>query len=156
MGDMNVLDVVMRWLHIAGAIVAVGGSVFALAALIPALEIVSEEPRRSLHEEVRRRFVKLFLIAMAALLVSGGYNYLVNEIPDHRGQGLYHGLMGLKILLAVAVFFLGSALLGRSRAFEGFRRARRRWIGINVAAALVVVALGAVLSKIAEVPLAAE
>ncbi|MCG8405517.1 MAG: hypothetical protein MI923_10005 [Phycisphaerales bacterium] len=145
MGDINVLSVLMRWLHISGAVVAVGGSVFALIALLPAMRGLSDEIRSDLHEAIRKRFAMLFMISVTALLVSGFYNYLLNEIPQHKGDGLYHGLMGAKILLAFVVFFLGSALVGRAAAFEGIRRRRKRWMTVNILLALIIIALAALL-----------
>ena len=82
---------------------------------------------------------------------TGFYNFIVKEIPDHKGQGLYHGLMGAKIILAMIVFFVGSALVGRSKAFEGLRRKRRRWMRRNVILLLVILALAAVLRAMPEV-----
>ena len=145
MGDINVLSVLMRWLHISGAVVAVGGSVFALIALLPAMRGLSDEIRSDLHEAIRKRFAMLFMISVTALLVSGFYNYLLNEIPQHKGDGLDHSLMGAKILLAFVVFFLGSALVGRAAAFEGIRRRRKRWMTVNILLALIIIALAALL-----------
>lgn len=145
MGDISVLGVVMRWLHISGAIVAVGSSIVTLVALLPSMQGLPDETRSSLHESIRKRLAMLFMIGITALLVSGFYNYLLNEIPQHRGDGPYHGLMGVKILMAFVVFFFGSALVGRSAAFEGIRRKRRRWLTVNIVLALIIVAIAAVL-----------
>ncbi len=148
MNLLDLLDLLMRWLHITGAIVAGGGSIFALFALLPAMLSLQDEVRSDLHERIRRRFVVMFMASVVALLVSGFYNYLRNEIPSHQGQGLYHGLMGLKILLAFAVFFLGSALTGRAPAFAGIRAKRKRWLGVNIFLVLVIVALAGILRSI--------
>jgi len=147
MENISVLDVIMRWLHLIGAIVAVGGSVFALFVLLPSISGLSEEIRSEVYESVRSRFSKLFMFAITALLISGFYNYLGNEMSRHEGQSAYHILMGIKIMLAMGVFFLGSVLLGRSAAFEGIRRKRKRWMVRNILLALLIVALAAVLAK---------
>ncbi len=149
---MNIVDLIMRWLHITGAIVAAGGSIFALFALMPAMQSLPDEFRTDLHERIRRRFVMLFMASVVALLVSGFYNYLRNEVPAHEGHGLYHGLMGLKILLAFAVFFVGSALTGRAPAFAGIRQNRKRWLSVNILMVLVIVALAAVLRGMPDAP----
>ena len=49
--------------------------------------------------------------------------------------------MGMKILLAMAVFFLASALSGRSKALEGIRRNAALWLVINILLAAVIVAI---------------
>ncbi|MFQ5429091.1 MAG: CopD family protein [Phycisphaerae bacterium] len=148
MQDINMLGVVMRMLHITGAIVAAGGSIFALFALLPAASTLSKEDRTRLDENIRRRFGKLFMVAIGALVVSGLYNYIVNEMPAHSGQAIYHALMGVKIILALIVFVLGSALMGRAKVFEGIRARRKRWLGRNVSLVLVIVAIAAVLHAI--------
>ena len=155
MEEISPIAILMRWLHITGAIVAAGGSIFALFAVAPALTGLEDGVRKELHENIRRRFARLFMAAVAALLVSGFYNYVTAEIPKHQGQGLYHGLMGGKIILAFGVFFLGSALLGRAKALEGIRRRRKRWMMLNVFLVLVIVALAAVLGKMSEATSAA-
>ena len=50
-------------------------------------------------------------------IVSGFYNF-ARAIPGHKGDGLYHALLGTKILLALILFAISSALVGRSKAFE--------------------------------------
>ncbi len=144
---MNPIEVAMRWLHIMGAIVAAGGTIFALAALSPALRGLADDVRADIHERVRRRFAMLLGMSILALLVSGFYNYITVEMPQHKGQGQYHALMGGKILLALAVFFVGSALTGRAKAFEKLRQRRTAWLGLNALLVAIIVAFGAVLGK---------
>jgi uncharacterized membrane protein len=145
MGDPDVFSIVVRWLHITGAIVAAGGAVFALVVVLPALHGVPEEARAGLHEAIRRRYAMLFHAAITALLLTGFYNYIALKAPEHKGQAAYHGLMGVKILLAFGVILLGSALTGRSAVFEAIRRRRKRYLALNVVLALAIVAIGAVL-----------
>jgi len=142
------IEIVMRWLHVMSAIAAAGGTIFALVALLPALKELPDDLKKQVHERVRPRFAKLVMISIAALLISGFYNYIFVKVPVHAGQGLYHGLMGVKILFAMAVFFIASALVGRAPAFEGLRQKRAKWMTLNVVMAAVIVAIGAVLSKI--------
>ncbi len=148
MNDINWLDLTFRWLHLVAAIIAVGGAVFARFALLPAMHLVPEDARGQFHEAIRARFSRLIMVSIALLLVTGFYNYLRNEVPAHHGQGLYHGLMGTKILAALAVFFIASALVGRSPAFEPIRAKRKRWLTLNVLLGLTIVAIGAILRAI--------
>jgi len=146
--EIDPVTILVRWLHIAAAIVAAGGAIFARFVAAPALESLPADLRSSMHEEMRKRFVGLVMASIAVLLLTGFYNYLRQEMPAHRGQGGYHGLMGAKILLAMGVFFLASALVGRSPALEWVRAKRKLYLGINVLLAMMVVALGAVLRAI--------
>jgi len=79
-------------------------------------------------------------IGIALFLVSGFYNYY-RAIVQFKLDGLYHGLLGIKILLAFAVFFLGSALVGRSPRFEGIRNDSKKWMAILLLLAALVVAI---------------
>ena len=137
-----ILELAMRWLHIFGAITAVGASIFALVVIVPAMAKLPDETRKAFHEAARPKFAMIVGMAIMALLVSGFYNYLVVMRPQHVGQPKYDMLMGIKILLALVVFFIASALTGRSPAFQKLRDKRKLWLTINVilAAAIVLIA----------------
>ncbi|MBW3542587.1 MAG: hypothetical protein KY476_20175, partial [Planctomycetes bacterium] len=86
------------------------------------------------------------MVGIVLFLASGFYNYLVVAVPRVEeiklSKGLYHGLMGLKIILATGVFFLASALVGRSKSLEGFRRNRPRWLAVTILLAALSAAIG--------------
>jgi uncharacterized membrane protein len=155
MDDVNVLNLVVRILHITGAMVVLGGSIFARFALLPSMRALPTDARAGLRDDVRRRFLWLFMLAATALLISGFYNYLHNESPAHSGQSLYHALMGTKIILSLAVFILGSALLGRAAAFDGLRKKAATWMAVNIFLALIIVVLAALLRVLPETSLGA-
>lgn len=152
MDNIDWLNVIARIAHVFAAIMAVGGAVFACCVMIPAGQALPEDQRRLLHEKARGHFARIVMISIALLLVSGFFNFIRNELPAHKGQGLYHGLIGVKIILAFAVFFIASALTGRSRAFEKMRRNRVKWLGLNITLGFVIVCISAVLRAIPEVP----
>jgi len=78
------LAIAMRWLHIAGAIVLIGGVFYA----------------RFAAGEMLPRFKPVAYGAIGAILVSGLYNFLnKNAYPAH-----YHMWFGIKVLLALDVF----------------------------------------------------
>lgn len=151
MEDINWLNIVIRFAHIFGAIIAVGGAIFAGFVVFPAAQVVPDESKAHFNEMVRKRFAKLVMVAITLLLVTGFYNYLVNELPLHKGQKVYNAVMGVKILLAFAVFFFASTLTGKSAAFEGMRKKRKKWLTLNILLALIVVALGAFLRAVPDI-----
>ena len=138
------LALLSRWLHIGTAIVLLGGSVFLRFVVLPAAERLTSEASETLRERVRATW-KLFVHAgVALLLVSGLYNYLAVQAPKLKGKpsaGLYHALMGTKILVALAVFFLVEALVGRATAFEGLRQKSKLWLGIVILLGAIIVAI---------------
>ena len=151
MQNVDFVNVVVRFLHLSAAIIAVGGAIFSLMVILPSIKAAPQEVREGLVESVRRRTARLVMLAITLLLLTGFYNYIANEVPAHKGQAHYHALMGFKIILAMAVFFLASSLAGRSAAFEGMRKRRGFWLMLNVLLGLAVVAIGAVLRAIPEV-----
>jgi len=135
---MEYVDLISRWIHVGGAIVLLGGSTFIRFVLMPsAAESLTDADHQKLRERVIGRWKRIVMIGIGLLLASGLYNYL------HSGKtgGLYHGLMGVKMLLAFGVFFLASALTGRSAGLAAIRQDARKWITVLIVMATVVVAI---------------
>jgi len=136
--DNEILILVFRWLHLVPATILVGGTIFLRCAYRPS------EPSSEQSENVRRRWAKLVMLSVALLLLSGLYNTawisIKYELPGH-----YHMLLGVKILLALAVFFLVSVLSGRSDLAAKFRNKEAMWLNVTVFLAVAVVMLGGVM-----------
>jgi uncharacterized membrane protein len=147
----DLIPILSRWIHVGTAIVVLGGSVFMRFVLMPAAAALPDAEHDALRQRVMGRWKKFVMIGIALFLISGFYNYIAVAIPQHKGDKLYHPLIGTKILLAFAVFFLASALTGRSAAFEGIRKNNKKWLLITIILAALVVAISGVL-KIAVPP----
>lgn len=155
MENLLPVDVLSRWVHVGMTVVLVGGSVFLRYVLMPAAESLPEAEQEALRGRVAARWRRFVGIGVGLLLLSGLYNYLVVTRPLHAGQGLYHGLMSAKILIALVVFFLASALTGRSKALEPIRQKSKTWLTALILLAFVVVAIAGFL-KIVVKPVAAD
>lgn len=138
-------DVLSRWIHVGAAIVLVGGSVFTKFVLMPAAKGLQESEHVALRERIMGRWRKFVMAGILLLLLSGFYNYLAVAMPDHKGDGFYHGVMGVKIVLAFVAFFLASVLTGRSPRFESLRADSGKWLGVLILVSATVVALAGVL-----------
>jgi hypothetical protein len=81
------------------------------------------------------------------LLLTGAINYArsIMLIRENGRDPVYHAVMGVKILLALAIFVIASGLVGRSQRFAFMRANPKYWIGLNVALALAVVGLSSFL-----------
>jgi uncharacterized membrane protein len=101
---MLILDIVMRYLHIVSAILAVGGLSFVAACLTPAMRVLDDGFRAQVAQVVMGRFVKIVWLAIAGLIVSGVYNWimLAGTYKDLGPKG--NALIGTKVLLAVILF----------------------------------------------------
>jgi uncharacterized membrane protein len=137
---MLILDIVSRIVHVGSAITLVGGAVFTLFVLMPAAKQLSEESHDKLAAAVNGRWKQFVHTGILLFLISGFYNY-IRAIPSHQGDGLYHALVGTKILLSMAVFFIASALVGRSEKLETIRGKRATWLKILVLLAATIVGI---------------
>jgi uncharacterized membrane protein len=132
----DLIALVSRWVHMGTAIVLLGGSVFQRFVVFPSARALSEEQQAQLRERIVMRWKKFVMSGIALLLITGFYNYLSTSHPPR-----YHMLMGIKILLALGVFFLASALTGRSAGLAAIRQNAGRWLGVLIALAAVVVGI---------------
>jgi uncharacterized membrane protein len=141
------LAIVFRWVHILAAITAVGGTIFMRMALAPSVSILPDEQRKALHEQVRSRWVKFVMGAILFLIVSGVYNFMrrLNTGIPRDYVPLYHGLFTIKVVLALVIFFVASALTGRAVALARFRQNAKFWLSVNVTLAVIVVCISGVL-----------
>src|ERR1700728_4877480 len=124
MSAVEILNILSRWIHIGTAIVIVGGTVFLRFVLLPVAEGLPQAEHDQLRAGVMGRWKKFVMVGITLFLLSGFFNYLVVSVPKHRGDKTYHMLMGIKIVLALIVFFFASVLVGRSPRFEPMRQAR--------------------------------
>jgi uncharacterized membrane protein len=134
------LDVLSRFVHVAVAIVLVGGTTFLRFVLMPSARELPDAEHDLLRQRLLGRWKRFVHGGIALLLLSGLYNYM-KQIPSHRGDALYHALLGTKMLLALAVFFFASVLVGSSPTFEKLRQNRAKWLGVLLVLATAVVAI---------------
>jgi uncharacterized membrane protein len=146
---MEILNVIVRILHIGSAIALLGGTLFALAALLPAMKVLDEGFKQNLMSVAQKRFYRISHPAIVLLLLTGVYQWVSNSgVYEEAGPAL-HGVLGMKILLALAIFVIIFA-----QTF-GVIRNPGRWMKINLAMGTVVVILAAVLRHLHMAALAA-
>ena len=152
------LGLLLRWCHILAAITAVGGLIFSRFALLPALDELDEAARSRVHDGIRRAWLKWVIGSITILLLTGLANYLLTinraNVEAWGGNGrawmkfnAYHAFMGAKILFAVAVFYLASALIGRGEATQWARDDRKKWLTVTLGLSLAVVILSGYLRQ---------
>lgn len=144
---VDTIDLISRWFHVLAAMAAVGGTLFMRWALLPAAAQLAPESRDALLQAVRARWAKVVMAAIALLLVTGLYNISRKEVA-YQVSPLYHALFGIKFLLAMGIFFLASALVGRSEAYGAIRRQAGNWLTVNLLLAVLVVCISGALRHI--------
>ncbi len=138
-----------RWMHILAAVVAVGGTIFVRFVLLPSIrETLTDEQHAALRAKLMARWKVVVMICIAALLISGAYNFMTISLAKAEHSAVYHPLFGVKMLAALAVFFLASALTGRAVAFEGLRRKAGFWMMVTAILGVAVILISGILRNL--------
>ncbi len=151
MDGKDILILVSRWVHILSAVVAIGGAFFMRFVLMPsAKETLTDEQHAALREKVIGRWKRVVMIVIGLLFITGIVNFVWVGMPKSKldGASSYHAIFGVKLLLAFGIFYLASALTGRSKATEGLRAQSSRWLGIVVILGVLVIVLGGILNRL--------
>ncbi|MCZ6614868.1 MAG: hypothetical protein O6920_03655 [Chloroflexi bacterium] len=150
-----------RWLHTLAAVAWVGGGLFYLLALRPALQGSSFS--ENINKRVAQEFRNVVDTAIWVLLVTGAILFLNRVTSDHATVP-YGIVLGLKIALAVWMFYLvgfrqrRSAASWEESAGSGrplLRRAKAVFSGTNLILILgvVVLLLSSILGELFEIDL---
>lgn len=136
---MDILTVIIRILHVGSAIALLGGTLYALAVLLPATRLVDEGLRGSLLQLAQRRFYRVAHPAIVLLILTGAYNFWIN-LDAYREVGpISHGLLGVKILLALAI--LGIIFAQTFRVLPG---PPARWAALNLTMGTIIIIIAAI------------
>ena len=151
MDSSTIVSLVLRWAHVLAAIAALGGLVFARFALVPAVGELEPSVGERIHDAIRRRWLPWVIGAITVLLASGLANFLIFNARVKADPGFwgatwmretsYHALFGAKFLIAMVMFYLSSALVGRGAGTQWVRNDRAKWLSVTLALGLVVVLL---------------
>jgi hypothetical protein len=140
-----VLFGIARGIHLLAVIVAIGGAFGLRYAVLPALEGQPEEVRRRLHAAMRRRLMAITLTAIAMLVLSGSVNLIRAFVVAPRPPAAYHMVLGVKLLLALALFTVAAWQVAPSDPPNALQRHRRRTSGFIVHLGVLIVMLSVAL-----------
>jgi uncharacterized membrane protein len=134
----DVLNVIMRTLHITSVVTLLGGIIYARLIVSPGLRNAAPESRLAVEEATAAGFRPLAFAAIGALLLSGLYNLFSH--PGHSPR--YHMMLGIKMLLALHVFAV--ALV----ATQPKNSRRSRLLTGTIVSGLAIVIISAFLRRI--------
>jgi hypothetical protein len=140
------LLLILRYMHILGAIALMGSTIFMRFALRPVVVGMPPEAKAAIHEQVRSRWAKFVMLATLLILVSGLTNLALASRYDYEpvlgmAKG-YHMVVGIKFLLALPIFFIAAVLSGRSNLAKRMQANAEFWMNLNLTLALVMVLIG--------------
>jgi uncharacterized membrane protein len=148
MQDIDYATLFLRWIHIVSAMAAIGGAIYVRFAFTPAAETLDAAAQDTVREQTRNRWSKFVHAAIALLLITGGINFVRLAMPPKVEPMPYHGIFGVKFLLSLGVFFIATALVGRSPAFAAMRQKSRTWLNALVLMGVLIVLLSGTLSQV--------
>ena len=151
-----VLDLVLRWSHILPAIILVGGTLYMVFALYPAMQAAEFDEKAELKASIRRRWAKVVMICAGLVVLSGLISLTNNAMTYDYPQKYYHGVAGMKALLALVILYIASLLTGRSQNAEKFREKEGFWLKTNATLAVVLVLMAGSLRIAERVPKGAD
>ncbi len=100
------LLILMRYVHIASAILLVGGTAFVAIAMRPSMRLLEENLAGSVQKMAMDRFMRVVWVGIAGLIVSGTYNWVVSASIYKDMGPVGNVLIGSKVLAAFALFAL--------------------------------------------------
>jgi len=105
----SLIDFLLVFTHLAGAIVWLGGMVFAHFALRPAAMQVLEPPQRlPLMAQALGRFFRMVAVAVVALVASGVW--LLLQVGMGQAPMGWHLMLAIGLLMAVIFSFIYGGL----------------------------------------------
>ena len=144
MDVMDLVRLVFRWLHVLPAVILLGGVFFMRLAVWPAMPQLSEDEGRRIQDAFRSRWAMWVGISAGLLLLSGIVNTVL-ILKEYKVDPIYHGMLLLKILLALAIIYIASMLSGRSGAADRFRQRSRMWLNVNMVLAIILILVAGVM-----------
>ncbi len=142
-GSLDIADagqVFLRLAHGLAAAVWVGGGAYYLLAVRPNIRSRNDEASRALGVEVQREFGEWAAVATIVMIASGVI-LMFERLSGGQGTTVYVALLAIKVLAAVAAFWMTGVL----RPSRGISRRRRTgkldtaWLvlGLSIAAFLI-------------------
>lgn len=148
MEPLDVLAMVVRWIHLLSVVVAIGGVIFMRFVLMPSAQaVLAPDVRTELHAKLVARWKRVVHVCIALLIITGSFNFYIT-FSDGVKPMPYHPIFGVKLILAFSVFFLASALSGSSPGFAAIRENSKKWSAVLIALAVLAIMLSGVLRAI--------
>ena len=152
--DNDILNLVFRWIHIIPATFLVGGLAFLRFVIIPTYDASEEEENERVLQR-RRNWAKLVMACSGFLIISGLYNTARVSI-NYDLPSTYHMLLGIKILMGMGVFFLASALSGRTDLAKKLRKSEKKWLSVALVLAVALILIAGYMGSLDHKPKSKE
>jgi uncharacterized membrane protein len=142
-------QVILRLAHGLAAAVWVGGGAYYVLAVRPKVRATGDDASRELGANIQREFGEWASVA-TIIMVASGVILMFERLSGGQGTALYVSLLVIKVVAAVAAFWMAGVLKPPSRGVQ--RRARRSgtfdtaWLILGLSAAAFLI--GALLTTL--------
>lgn len=134
-----------RVLHVLSSIILLGGIFYLLAVVAPRVVAAGTHgDADAWFGGNRAAWAKWVGITTALLLVTGLFNF-ISIVKANEIARSYHMLGGMKILVALVIFFLAAILAGKTTLAESFREQMPKWLQLTMFVGIVIVIIGSVM-----------
>lgn len=140
---MEILALIMQWLHLVGVIAAIGGAMALRLVAHPAAMKLDQASRAEFQRTAIAKWRKFTMHSILLIIVSGVFNLHRVTVEGVDWAGGYGAMLGVKVLLALAVFTLAIMLVIDSEALAGLQAKRPKWMLVVFITGFVIVLISA-------------
>lgn len=142
----DILNILVKWIHVSSACVLVGAVALALWGILPGLGSGGSGDAPPFNEMLLKRFRVLIHSSLGLLLLTGIYNFWsALQRPALHNSPAYQGILGAKILLFIIVFAL-AILLTRAQKATGLGGRTGLFLTWMMALLIIIVLLSTILN----------
>jgi len=163
-----ILPLIARWIHILSAIAAIGAPFFVRFVLIPsAAKVLNDDQHQQLRDAINARWKHIVYLLITLFILTGLYMFAVPvRVPREGGvlvtarwkdfsptdQRIYQAIFGIKMIAALGIFFLASALSGRTKALEAIRKHRKIFLSMLLMLGIIAVLCAGIMRYLPQHP----
>jgi len=142
----TVLFGVFRWVHIVAVVTGIGGAFAMRYVFLPAVAEEEESRRVAIQRRARRSLAVIVPTAIGLLVVSGIVNLVRAFTVPPTPPMAYQIVLGVKLLLALALFVFALMLVLPSEPPNAFQRRNRFWLTMIAHLGFLIIALSVTLN----------
>lgn len=116
---MNVVRVIFDWVHLATAVIWIGGIHYHVVILGPALRRLQPAARNALIQKVQASFSRIVWFSVVVLVLTGGMKATWGGVWPTLFQSRYGWIFGFKLLTVLAMIVVAAVFsFGFGKRFQ--------------------------------------
>ncbi len=147
---MELSDSAVHVIHVLAALVAGGAILFQALALHPTLRSLDESTQSAASNTLADRWRPVAFVLIAILLITGlvTFGLRIPVLRENPQKMVYHGLFGVKFLLALVIFHGVAVLALPGAKGERYRATAGKRLPLLAALVVAIVILAGILRSI--------